>query len=155
MNVIILDKDMKLSAAMLDDSNLLAQIDDATQILMDNYNHSVFPDSNIVNISDSINIFYRSQRCELELFNYMSKLLEEYSFRFRKDHQCYFWWLGFCGVIYGEKRIRELRKFHYSKAFLDGDMIDDIEAVQKYISTKLMKKQPTWTNREKPDWWEV
>ena len=88
MNVIILDKDMKLSAAMLDDSNLLAQIDDATQILMDNYNHSVFPDSNIVNISDSINIFHRSQRCELELFNYISKLLEEYSSRFGKDHQC-------------------------------------------------------------------
>ena len=42
-----------------------------------------------------------------------------------------------------------------SHLYVDGQMTDDIEAIRKYISTKPMKKQPTWTNREKPDWWEV
>lgn len=38
MNVFILDRNMEKSAQMLDDAHLKAQINEACQILMENYN---------------------------------------------------------------------------------------------------------------------
>lgn len=155
MNVFILDRNMEKSAQMLDDAHLKAQINEACQILMANYNHKLFPESKIGHVSHPVTIFYKSQSCTIELFNYLSTLLEEYSSRFGKDHQNYFWWIGFSGVVYGEKRIHKIQKFTFSKTYVNGTMTDDIEAIRKYISTKPHTLPLTWTNRDKPNWWEV
>lgn len=46
-------------------------------------------------------------------------------------------------------------EFSNSKTYVNGVMTDDIEVIRHYISTKPQQKKPVWTNREKPDWWEV
>lgn len=47
-----------------------------------------------------------------------------------------------------------MNEFQEAKTYVNGSMTNDIEEIRHYISTKPMKKQPTWTNREKPDWWD-
>lgn len=51
MNVFILDKNMKISARFLDDAHLRAQINEACQILMANYNHEKYPETKIGHIN--------------------------------------------------------------------------------------------------------
>lgn len=70
-----------------------------------------------------------------------------------KDHQNLTWRVGF-------KQINCLYEissddFYNSKTYVNGTMTDDIEAIRKYIITKPHTRPLTWTNREKPDWWEV
>lgn len=152
MNVFILDRSMEKSAQMLDDAHLKAQINEACQILMANYNKRHYPKSKIGHVGHTVTKFYDFIEPEGELFCYLAVLLKEYKHRFNKLHQNYFWANGFidCMSYFYESQV-----FDYSKTYVDGQMTDDIEAIRKYISTKPMKKQPTWTNREKPDWWEI
>lgn len=151
MNVFILDRNMEKSAQMLDDAHLKAQINEACQILMANYNNYLFPDAKIGHINHPVTKFYTDYDKKSELICYLSFLLGEYGIRFGKLHQNEFWSLGF------ERHVvfQQSNMFKFSKTYVDGQMTDDIEAIRKYISTKPMKKQPIWTNREKPDWWEV
>lgn len=161
MNVFILDKNMEKSAQYLDDAHLKAQINEACQILMANYNWSLYhfesgtPTSLdipvIGHVSHPVTKFYRSKEKSYELFSYLRVLLAEYKHRFKKYHQNWFWYLG-----YGESKMPYMKgNFFLSKTLVNGTMTDDIEVIRKYISTKPMKKKPTWTNRDKPDWWEV
>lgn len=46
-------------------------------------------------------------------------------------------------------------EFEVSKTYVNGSMTDDIDAVRNYIITKPHTRPLTWTNRDKPDWWEV
>lgn len=48
-----------------------------------------------------------------------------------------------------------LYEFKASKTYVNGVMTDDIEVIRHYISTKPHTKPLTWTNRQKPDWWET
>lgn len=151
MNVFILDRSMEKSAQMLDDAHLKAQINEACQILMANYNHDIFANANIGHINHPVTKFYTDYAAKSELICYLRFLLTEYTVRFGKLHQNQFWMIGFVShIVFHESYV-----FRFSQTYIDGQMTDDIEAIRKYISTKPMKKQPTWTNREKPDWWEV
>lgn len=152
MNVFILDRNMEKSAQMLDDAHLKAQINEACQILMANYNRENYPDAKIGHVNHPVTVYCKTVR--LELCYYLKILLKEYKFRFGKEHQNYFWLKGFWDD-YRLDYYPVMRNFCNSKTYINGQMTDDIEAIRKYISTKPMKKQPTWTNREKPDWWEV
>lgn len=150
MNVFILDKDIGCSARMLDDSHLRAQINEACQILMAGYNKMYYPEAKIGHANHPVTRFYFERNRATELFSYLDELLSEYCFRFGKQHQNVFWWMGF------RHRVGELPKeFRYSKTYVDGAMTDDIDEIRKCISTKPMQKKPTWTRRERPDWWEV
>lgn len=151
MNVFILDRNMEKSAQMLDDAHLKAQINEACQILMANYNRDNYPDAKIGHVNHPVTKAYDEVASSNELFSYLYYLLFEYNIRFKKLHQNMFWWQGFKMF----NHMTEHFVFWESKTYVDGQMTDDIEAIRKYISTKPMKKQPTWTNREKPDWWEV
>lgn len=159
MNVFILDRNMEKSAQMLDDAHLKAQINEACQILMANWNHENYPDSKIGHLHHTVTKYYDSvatdsnqdKSVKAELACYLMDLLEEYEHRFKKQHQNWFWLNGFMLVYSFYPYI----SFHNAKTYINGDMTDDIEAIRKYISTKPMKKKPTWTNRDKPDWWEV
>lgn len=150
MNVFILDKNMEKSAQMLDDAHLRAQINEATQILMANYNRENYPDAKIGHVNHPVVKFYFDPYRACELFWYLDELLSEYCFRFGKQHQNTFWWIGF------RLHVNEMRdkKFNLSQTLVGDHMTDNIEEIRKYISTKPMQKKPTWTNREKPDWWE-
>ena len=151
MNVFILDKNMAKSAQMLDDAHLRAQINEATQILMANYNQYYFPCAKIGHVTHPVTVFYYDTDRTTELFSYLDQLLYEYCFRFRKQHQNVFWWVGF------RSKVEEVlpKEFRYSKTYINGVMTDDISEIRNYISTKPMQKKPTWTRRQKPDWWEV
>lgn len=159
MNVFILDKNMERSAQMLDDAHLRAQINEATQILMANYNRDNYPDAKIGHVNYPVTVFYsepitdsdKDESVRAELFCYTMDLLKEYEYRFKKRHQNWFWLNGFM-LVYG---FYPYIDFHNSKTYINGVMTDDISEIRKYISTKPMQKKPTWTNREKPDWWEV
>lgn len=156
MNVFILDCDMSKSATMLDDEHLKAQINEGCQILMANWNHEHFPDAKIGHINHPVTIFYRDDSFTYELFNYLGCLLNEYLIRFKKYHQNHFWWVGFYEDVYRVQTNEEvLKEFKVSKTYVNGIMTDDLEAIRHYIMTKPQQKKPVWTNREKPDWWEV
>lgn len=150
MNIFILDRNMEKSAMMLDDAHLKAQINEACQILMANWNHEHFPDAKIGHLGHTVTKFYSSTKAKLELLEYLPRLFDEYLFRFGKEHQNRFWYLGFCefcGIPDGS--------FKFSKTYVNGIMTDDIEVIRKYISTKPQQKKPVWTGRDKPEWWEV
>lgn len=153
MNVFILDRDMEKSAMMLDDAHLKAQINEACQILMANYNKENYPDAKIGHINHSVTKYYADKSARIELFKYLHILLDEYYYRFRKDHQNAIWWFGFKHI----NCLYEISSndFLNSKTYVNGIMTDDIEVIRKYISTKPQQKKPVWTNREKPEWWEV
>lgn len=161
MNVFILDHSMTKSAQMLDDAHLKAQINEACQILMANYNWSLYHFESgtqtsldvpvIGHVNHPVTKFYRDKEKSYEIFSYLRFLLLEYKYRFRKQQQNWFWYLG-----YGESKMPYMKNvFSLSKTYVNGHMTDDIEAIRHYISTKPMQKKPTWTNRKKPDWWEV
>lgn len=57
MNVFILDRNMEKSAQMLDDAHLKAQINEACQILMANWNHEHCPDSKIGHLNHPVTNF--------------------------------------------------------------------------------------------------
>lgn len=155
MNVFVLDRDMKKSAMMLDDAHLKAQINEACQILMANYNRIAYPSAKIGHVNHPVTKFYDNDEAAAELVTYVHFLCDEYLTRKGKDHQNWFWVFGF------EKFFPELKpnfqrvSFRVSKTYVNGIMTDDIEVIRKYISTKPQQKKPVWTNREKPEWWEV
>lgn len=154
MNVFILDKDIEKSAQMLDDVHLRAQINEATQILMANYNREHYPDAKIGHVNHPVTVFYSQGKNQSgELITYLYYLLHEYRERFGKSHQNEFWRIGF----YNDTKpfVRVDATFVYSKTYVNGVMTDDISEIRKYISTKPMQKKPIWTRRQKPDWWEV
>lgn len=155
MNVFILDRDMRKSAQMLDDAHLNAQINEACQILMANYNHEHFPDAKIAHVNHPVTNFYADEDCMVELVNYCFELVFEYFIRFGKRHQNEFFIDGYSQYEYQHERLYTCDTFIKSKTYVNGSMTDDIEAIRKYISTKPRTRRLTWTNREKPDWWEV
>lgn len=57
----------------------------------------------------------------------------------------------------GYERVENNKFYWFMDSGLEeiGVMTNDISKIRKYISTKPMQKNPTWTNRDKPDWWEV
>lgn len=150
MNVFILDRSMEKSAQMLDDAHLKAQINEACQILMANYNHERYPDAKIGHVNHPMTKFYKTTECKKELIQYLDCLLDEYLYRFGKEHQNRFWANGF-----SLWETFPYFKFSVSKTFVNGNMTDDIDAIRKYISTKPHTRPLIWTTREKPDWWEV
>lgn len=150
MNVFILDKSMEKSAQMLNDAHLKAQINEACQILMSNFNRKYYPGAKIGHVNHPVTVFYFDETRTEELFSYLDELLAEYCIRFKKQHQNVFWWIGF------RRKVNKLTKgFKTSRTYVNGKMTDDIEEIRHYISTKPHSKLYTWTNREKPDWWEV
>lgn len=153
MNVFILDRDMQKSAQMLDDMHLKAQINEACQILMANYNKECYPNAKIGHVNHPVTKFYASDEAAAELLTYTHFLCCEYLRRKGKDHQNWFWVLGFESLFQNTSFIP--LSFRFSKTYVNGIMTDDIEAIRHYISTKPQKKKPVWTNREKPEWWEV
>lgn len=155
MNVFILDRDMEKSAAMLDDAHLKAQINEGCQILMANYNHNINPFAKVGHISHPVTKFYAGKEESKELLSYLFVLAGEYSLRFGKEHQNVFWLFGFKNLIPMYKFIEERKSFTFSKTLVDRVMTDDIDAIRRYISAKPRTKPLTWTNCEKPDWWEV
>lgn len=150
MNVFILDQNMEKSAQMLDDTHLKAQINEACQILMANFNRKYYLGAKIGHVNHPVTVFYFDEARTEELFSYLDELLAEYHIRFKKQHQNVFWSIGF------RCHVNELPKdFKLSKTYVNGKMTDNIEEIRHYISTKPHSKPYTWTNREKPDWWEV
>ena len=156
MNVFILDRSMEKSAQMLDDAHLKAQINEACQILMANYNHERYPDAKIGHVNNPVTVFYSNDNLMCELLNYTEELINEYEIRFKKTHQNYFFVEGFYAEYVREKCGYDifLDNFIHSKTYVNGNMTDDIDAIRKYIMTKPHTRPLTWTNREKPDWWE-
>lgn len=153
MNVFILDRDMKKSAMMLDNAHLKAQINEACQILMANYNKENYPDAKICHINHPVTKYYAEKSARAELFKYLHILLDEYYYRFGKDHQNSIWWFGFKHI----NCLYEISSCDFcdSKTYVSGIMTDDIASIRHYIMTKPQQKKPVWTNREKPEWWEV
>lgn len=149
MNVFILDRNMEKSAQMLDDAHLKAQINEACQILMANYNKWNYPNAKIGHVNHPVTKYYSNDF--RELVSYLNFLLKEYEYRFRKLHQNFFWYFGFNNTI----PCFMPKEFSDSKTYVNGKMTDNIEEIRRYISTKPHSKPYTWTNREKPDWWEV
>lgn len=151
MNVFILDKNMEKSAQMLDDAHLRAQINEAAQILMANYNRKKYPDAKIGHINHPVTVFYSNPDGVYELFHYLDELLEEYFIRFGKQHQNAFWWSGFYPETLSLDRIDD--EFRYSKTYVNGVMTNSIEEIREYIMNKPHKRALKWTNRDKPNWW--
>lgn len=154
MNVFILDKNMEKSAQYLDDAHLKAQINEACHILMANYNHRVYPFSKIGHINHPVTQFYSNDESRFELYSYLSILLREYELRFQKMHQNALWFIGF-GQVARLIKSQYVDFFLVSKTYVNGSMTDDIDAVRHYIMTKPHTRPLTWTNRERPNWWEV
>lgn len=156
MNVFVLDKSMEKSAQMLDDVHLKAQINEGCQVLMANYNKVWHAEAKIGHISHPVTKFYSGDFESEELLAYIFSLCEEYRFRFKKEHQNVFWAMGFKYVFFPVyKNIGDEKTFSHSKTYVNGIMTDDIAAIRHYIMTKPQQKKPVWTNREKPEWWEV
>lgn len=151
MNVFILDKDIATSAKFLDDAHLRAQINESCQILMANYNHTKYPETKIGHINHPVTKFYSKEDEMEELYSYLSYLLDEYLYRFNKEHQNYFWLEGFTKDIYYINR----ETFKFSKTYVNDHMTDNIEEIRNYIMTKPHERKLTWTNRNKPDWWII
>ena len=151
MNVFILDRSMEKSAQMLDDAHLIAQINEATQILMANYNRKRFPSAKIDHANHPVTVYYNTVDAEFELLSYLRRLNKEYEYRFVKRHQSYIFMIGLSEVYY----FNWVSIFQNAKTLVNGSMTDDIEAIRKYISTKPHVRALKWTNRERPDWWEV
>lgn len=150
MNVFILDRNMEKSAQMLDDAHLKAQINEACQILMANWNYERYPDAKIGHVNHPVTVFYGEKKRKTELIEYLRWLLDEYFCRFGKEHQNSFWLEGFYKTA-----SFSMFEFEVSKTYINGNMTNDIEAIRHYIMTKPHTRPLTWTNREKPDWWEV
>lgn len=150
MNVFILDRSMEKSGQMLDDAHLKAQINEACQILMANWNHENFPYSKIGHINHPVTKFYTDYAAKSELICYLRFLLGEYTTRFEKVHQNLFWFIGFTDIVV----FHETSVFKFSKTYVNGSMTDTIETIRHYIMTKPHTRPLTWTNREKPDWWD-
>lgn len=149
MNVFILDKDMKRSAQMLDDAHLLAQINEGCQILMANYNHKNYPNAKIGHLNHPVTKFYSVTKPEYELVSYLSNLFDEYLYRFKKEHQNYFWLLGFTeNVFYNQEE-----NFSSSMTYIKDHFSGNIEEIRNYIMTKPHVRKLKWTNRTKPSWW--
>lgn len=91
MNVFVLDRNMEKSAMMLDDVHLKAQINEGCQILMANYNKENYPGAKIGHINHPVTKYYAYKSAKAELFKYLHILLDEYYYRFRKDHQNSIW----------------------------------------------------------------
>ena len=72
MNVFILDRSMEKSAQMLDDAHLKAQINEACQILMANYNHERYPDAKIGHVHHPVTKYYASTDFLLGVSRYHS-----------------------------------------------------------------------------------
>ena len=156
MNVFILDRSMEKSAQMLDDAHLKAQINEACQVLMANYNNERYPDAKIGHVHHPVTKYYSEESNRYELFSYLAYLVREYEHRFSKIHQNAMFFIGFGTFARIEpKHYGLMNEFQEAKTYVNGSMTDDIEAIRHYISTKPMKKQPTWTNRKKPDWWDL
>lgn len=150
MNVFILDRDMRKSAQMLDDAHLKAQINEACQILMANWNYERYPDAKIGHVNHPVTVFYGETQRKTELMDYLGWLLDEYWFRFDKEHQNRFWLDGF-----NRTPTFPLLEFDVSKTYVNGHMTNDIETIRQYIMTKPHARPLAWTNRDKPDWCEV
>lgn len=153
MNVFILDKSMEKSAQMLDDAHLISQINEGCQILMANYNKWNYPDAKIGHVNHPVTVFYRNSITENELYSYLFHLTYEYKKRFGKAHQNSMFLIGYMECM-NKPDMAFLKEFSDAKTYVNGIMTNDISEIRKYISTKPMQKKPTWTNREKPDWWE-
>lgn len=153
MNVFILDRSMNKSAQILDDAHLKAQINEACQILMANWSNKHFPDAKIGHLHHPITKYYSMENTTCELLAYLYFLTTEYYFRFRKEHQNYFWAVGFETENTKFKSVFDT--FYASKTYVNGRMTDNIEEIRNYIMTKPHNKPYTWTNREKPDWWVI
>lgn len=151
MNVFILDRNMEKSAQYLDDAHLKAQINEGAQILMANYNRQYFPEAKIGHVNHPVTKYYYSIPQKDELLSYLPDLFDEYLYRFKKEHQNYFWFDGFTKHMFYLPN----DYFIHSKTYVNGNMTDDIEAIRHYIMTKPHTRPLTWTNREKPDWWEM
>lgn len=150
MNVFILDRNMAKSAQMLDDSHLKAQINESCQILTANYNKHNYSSAKIGHVNHPVTVYYAHYT--YELVSYLSALLWEYRWRFQKEHQNWFW---YCGYVNEKAYDYMVNDFEKSKTYVNGTMTDNIEEIRHYIMTKPHNKPYTWTNREKPDWWEV
>lgn len=156
MNVFILDKSMEKSAQMLDDAHLKAQINEACQILMANYNHKRYPNAKIGHVNHPVTKFYSDESNRYELFSYLGYLVREYENRFSKIHQNAMFFIGFCMFArIDTKHYGLATEFNVSKTYVNGSMTDDIEVIRQYIMTNPHTRPLTWTNRDKPDWWEV
>lgn len=153
MNVFILDRDMIKSAKMLDDAHLNAQINEACQILMANYNKECYPNAKIGHVNHPVTKFYANDEAADELLAYTHFLCCEYLSRKGKEHQNWFWVIGFEGCFPCHNFTG--LTFRVSKTYVNGIMTDDIQVIRKYISTKPQQKNPVWTGRDKPEWWEV
>ena len=153
MNVFILDGSMEKSAQMLDDAHLKAQINEACQILMANYNSCAFPDAKVGHANHPVTKFYEKNELANELVNYCYALTDEYWFRFGKRHQNEFFLDGYS--LYMGEVLYECNSFHKSKTLVNGSMTNNIKTIRHYIMTNPHTRPLTWTNRERPDWWEV
>lgn len=77
---------MSKSAAMLDDANLIAQINEVCRILMANYNRKRFPNAKIDHANHPVTVYYNTVDAEFELLSYLRRLNKEYEYRFVKRH---------------------------------------------------------------------
>lgn len=154
MNVFILSHDIAESASMLDDAHLIAQISEATQILMANWNDGRSESYAVIgHLHHPVTKYYAGIKQTEELLSYLFELLTEYYIRFGKEHQNFFWAIGFAHD--NPQYFHNFSNFSKSKTFVHDHMTDDIEEIRKYIMTKPHKRPLKWTNRKKPDWWEV
>lgn len=149
MNVFILDKNIKRSAQMLDDAHLLAQISEGCQILMANYNHVHYPNARIGHLNHPVTKFYSDAKPMEELLSYLSELFNEYLLRFGKEHQNFFWLIGFTE----DMSYNTSNYFSSSKTFIEDHFTDNIEEIRNYIMTKPHVRRLKWTNAKKPSWW--
>ena len=122
-------------------------------ILMANYNRMRNPKAKIGHVNHPVTKYYTVESNEIELCAYLKQLLNEYKVRFEKEHQNQFWFCGF--MLCNTYNLYSVQEFSSSKTYVNGTMTDNIEEIRRYISAKPHSKPYTWTNREKPDWWEV
>lgn len=149
MNVFVLNQMMRYSAEFLDDAHLIAQINEATQILMANYNLERYPRAKIGHFHHPVVVYCNG--LEKELASYLRYLLDEYEYRFDKKHQNWFWYFGFWAMmIEGEPMTR----FENLKTYIRDGFSDSIEQNRIYISTKPHVRPLRWTERDKPEWWK-
>lgn len=153
MNVFILDKSMELSAQMLDDAHLKSQISEACQILTTNYNDGRCEEYAVIgHLHHPVTKYYYATRQTEELASYLCFLCAEYYIRFGKEHQNWFFLMGY--LHENPQFSVAFRNFSVSKTYVKGRMTDNIDEIHRYIATKPHRRPLTWTRREKPDWWE-
>lgn len=155
MNVFMLDADMRKSAEMLDDAHLLAQINESCQIMTANYNKEHYPDAKIGHVNQTVVKYYAREQEKQELYTYLGFLLEEYKFRFKKQHQNVFWYCGFWVSGFSNCSCWPSQNvFKCSKTLVDDKVLtNDISTIRDYIMNKEHKHVLKWTGRTKPEWW--